>query len=47
MIKEIISVSCEDCSGAGFIFWGNDEDFDVMPCDCANDGSLFWNGENN
>jgi hypothetical protein len=46
MIKEIIAVACDECNGAGFIFWGDDNNFDVETCDCVDDGSLFWNGEN-
>ena len=46
-LKEIIAVACDECNGAGFIFWGDDNNFDVEPCDCVDDGSLFWNGENN
>jgi hypothetical protein len=45
-LKEIIAVSCDECNGAGFIFWGNDNSFDVEACDCVDDGSLFTNGEN-
>jgi hypothetical protein len=36
-LKEIISVACDDCGGAGFIFFGNENDFDVEPCDCVAD----------
>ena len=45
-LKEIIAVSCDECNGAGFIFFGDDNNFDVEPCDCVDDGSLFLNGEN-
>jgi len=45
-LKEIIAVACDECNGAGFIFWGDDNNFDVEPCDCVDDGSLFLNGEN-
>jgi hypothetical protein len=34
-IKEIIAVSCDECGGAGFLFWGNENNFDVEACDCA------------
>ena len=46
-LKEIIAVACDECNGAGFIFFGDDNNFDVEPCDCVDDGSLFLNGENN
>jgi len=45
-LKEIIAVACDECNGAGFIFFGDNNSFDVEPCDCVDDGSLFWNGEN-
>jgi hypothetical protein len=32
---EIISVACDECGGAGFLFWGNENNFDVESCDCA------------
>jgi len=45
-LKEIIAVACDECDGAGFIFFGDNNNFDVEPCDCVDDGSLFLNGEN-
>lgn len=36
-MKDIIAVACEDCGGAGFLFFGNENDFDVEPCDCVAD----------
>lgn len=39
MIKEIISAPCDECGGAGFIFFGNEYDYDVEPCDCVADVS--------
>jgi hypothetical protein len=46
-LKEIIAVACDECNGAGFIFFGDDNNFDVEACGCVDDGSLFLNGENN
>lgn len=34
-ITEIFAIDCDECNGAGFLFFGNDEDFDVMQCDCV------------
>ena len=34
-ITEIIAVACDECGGAGFLFWGNENKFDVESCDCA------------
>lgn len=25
--------TCKMCHGAGFLFWGDDEEYDVSPCD--------------
>jgi len=43
---EIIAANCDECGGAGFVFFGDERNYDVEPCDCVNDGSLFLNGEN-
>lgn len=34
-IQEIIGVECDECGGAGFVFYGNEKEFDVKSCDCA------------
>jgi hypothetical protein len=47
MINSVLTIDCSECNSTGLIFFGNDNDFDVESCDCVNDGSLFWNGENN
>ena len=31
----MLSVKCDECQGAGFIYFGNEEDWDVMKCDCV------------
>lgn len=33
-LMEIVSAPCDECGGAGFIFFGNELDYDVEPCDC-------------
>jgi hypothetical protein len=38
---EIIAIDCNDCDGAGFIFIGDDNNYDVTPCSCVTDGDLF------
>jgi hypothetical protein len=43
---ETLAENCEECGGAGFIFFGDENNYDVEPCDCVDDGSLFLNGEN-
>ena len=32
---EIISATCDECGGAGFVFWGDETNYDVEPCDCV------------
>lgn len=34
-IKEILAVACDECGGAGFLFWGDENNFDVEACECA------------
>jgi len=34
-LKEIIAVACDECEGAGFIFFGDENNFDVETCDCV------------
>ena len=49
MINSVMAFDCDECNGAGLIFWGNDLDYDVEKCDC-NDfalGTLFTSGEAN
>ena len=40
-LKEIIAVSCDECGGAGFIFWGDENNFDVESCECSDGKELF------
>ena len=44
-LSEIIGMACDECNGAGFVFFGNSEDYDVIPCDCVNNDELTldWN----
>jgi hypothetical protein len=34
-VKEIIAVACDECGGAGFLFWGDENNYDVEACECA------------
>jgi hypothetical protein len=40
-LTNIIAIDCSWCGGAGFIFFGNENDFDVEPCDCVTDEELI------
>jgi hypothetical protein len=44
MINSVMSIKCDECNGNGYIFFGDEENFDVEACDCQ-DGNLFL-GEN-
>jgi hypothetical protein len=35
MINSVMTFACDECDGHGVIFWGNDLDYDVEPCNCA------------
>jgi hypothetical protein len=37
----MIAIKCDECNGAGFIYFGNENDFDVMKCDCIADDEDF------
>jgi hypothetical protein len=35
MINSVMTVPCNDCLGQGYIFFGNDQDYDCEPCACV------------
>jgi len=37
MINSVMSFKCDECHGYGYIFWGNEKQFDVEPCECQNE----------
>ena len=47
MINSVMSFDCNECNGKGLIFWGDNLDYDVKPCDCENFaiGTLFTSRE--
>ena len=47
MINSVMSFECDECNGAGLIFWGNDLDYDVEKCECEDFalGTLFTTKE--
>jgi len=48
MINSVMSFACDECSGSGLIFWGDNLNYDVEKCEC-NDfalGTLFTTKEN-
>jgi len=34
---EIIAANCDECGGAGFLFWGDERNYDVEPCACVDE----------
>ena len=32
---EIIAATCDECGGAGFLFLGDENNYDVEPCECV------------
>jgi hypothetical protein len=35
MINSVMAFDCDECNGAGLLFWGNGLDHDVEPCNCV------------
>ena len=44
-LTNILAVNCDECGGAGFLFFGNENNYDVEPCDCIADLSDELNVE--
>ena len=40
-LKDLIAIPCDECNGAGFIFFGDEKNYDVESCDCVNDEELI------
>lgn len=34
-LVEIISADCNECGGVGFVFWGDNSNYDVETCECV------------
>ncbi len=43
MINSVMRFDCNECSGSGLIFWGDNLNYDVEKCECENFvlGDLF------
>jgi hypothetical protein len=35
MINSVMSFACDECDGYGYLFFGDNENYDTEPCDCA------------
>ncbi len=40
-LTNILAIDCDECGAAGFLFFGNENNFDVEPCDCVTDEELI------
>lgn len=40
MINTATQIFCDECLGYGVIFWGDEKDYDVEPCECVSDWIL-------
>ena len=49
MINSVMRFDCDECSGSGLIFWGDDLNYDVEKCEYQDFalGTLFTSGEAN
>jgi hypothetical protein len=34
-LADVIGIECDECNGAGFVFYGNSDEYDVMQCNCT------------
>jgi len=34
MINSVMRFDCNECSGSGLIFWGDNDNYDVETCEC-------------
>lgn len=40
-LTDILAIECEECGGAGILFFGDNDNFDCEPCDCVIDEELI------
>jgi len=38
MINSVEQINCDECYGHGVIFYGDENNFDVEPCECVANG---------
>jgi hypothetical protein len=38
MINSVYSVECSTCHGNGIVFFGDNEDYHIDPCECVANG---------
>ncbi len=42
MIKDIMIIPCDECKGSGFIYFGDNDNYDVESCDCEQSKEFDW-----
>ena len=40
-LNDILAIECDECGGAGFLFFGDENNYDCEPCDCVTDEELI------
>ena len=40
-LTNVLAIDCDECGGAGFLFFGDNNNFDTEPCDCVTDEELI------
>jgi hypothetical protein len=38
-METVVPRTCSMCKGTGYMYWGDEENFEVRPCDECDDGS--------
>jgi len=48
-LYQTLTFDCSTCYGKGYLFYGDNEDYNIDPCDCVvnNVGQLFTTQEAN
>jgi hypothetical protein len=41
MIQDIMVIPCDECKGAGFLYFGNGKEYHVEQCDCNMNDDLL------
>ena len=42
MINAVQLIDCDTCYGKGLVFIGDDNDYNVEPCECVSDWAIQW-----
>ena len=42
MINAVQVIDCDTCYGKGLVFIGDNNDYNVEPCECVSDWAIQW-----